>query len=70
MGQFKVLSVQMAPVMADIIAFPRVPSHPNAVSRLSEAELERYLDLLDLGLTPDLALAVLGRVPCDGAGDG
>jgi hypothetical protein len=56
--------------MGEVIAFPRVPAHPNAVSRLSEAELDRYLDLLDHGYVPDLALAVLGRVPCDGAGDG
>ncbi len=55
--------------MGDLIVFPRARSHPNAATRLSEAELERYLDMLNLGYTPDLAIAVLGRTPCDGAGD-
>ncbi len=52
--------------LGDVIAFPRDRSHPNAATRLSGEELERYLDLLNMGYTPDLAIAVLGRVPCDG----
>ncbi len=31
--------------MGEVVPFPRVPSHPNATSRLSEAELERYIEL-------------------------
>ena len=55
--------------MGDLIAFPRARSHPNAATRLSGEELERYLDLLNFGYAPELAIAVLGRTPCDGAGD-
>ena len=51
--------------MGDVLFFPRAPSHPNATSRMSKAEYERYLDLLAWGYGPALALAVLGRVPCD-----
>ena len=56
--------------MGEVVPFPRVPSHPNASSRMTKAEYERYLELLGWGYGPDLALTVLGRVPCDGAGDG
>ncbi len=31
--------------MGEVVPFPRVPSHPNAASRLSEAEHERYIEL-------------------------
>jgi hypothetical protein len=52
--------------MGDVVPFPRARSHPNAATRLSGEEMERYFDLLSQGYSPDLAIAVLGRTPCDG----
>ena len=54
--------------LGEVVPFPRARSHPNAATRLSGEELERYLDMLNLGYAPDLAIAVLGRTPCDGVG--
>ncbi len=65
MGQLEILTLPVETVVGELVLFPRVPSHPNAVSRMSKAEYER-LDLLAWGYGPNLALAVLGRVPCDG----
>ncbi len=75
MGQFEIFTLPVETVVGaskanSVVLFPRVPSHPNAASRMSKAEYERYLELLGWGYGPDLALTVLGRVPCNGGGDG